>query len=164
MPGSSVVGNNTASIHQIHQKRTSVVRMETVEAKEKRLAEEKARKAEGEKKAVEKKVRKAEEEKKAIEEEKRQRDGGVIESPIFKTSPKRLGKILKEALEIDTPIAKACSGPLDLPNATRDMISAPPSALAAARIIEDLGHISYPEGVDGPKPELNVNSRKGKFR
>ncbi|KAF9781652.1 eukaryotic translation initiation factor 4G1-domain-containing protein [Thelephora terrestris] len=38
------------------------------------------------------------------------------------------------------------------------------SCLATARVIEDLSQISYPEGVMGPKPELNVKSEKGKFR
>ena len=40
-PASSVVENSTPPIHQTHKKRTTVVRMETVEAKEKRLAEQK---------------------------------------------------------------------------------------------------------------------------
>lgn len=40
-PASSVVENSTPPIHQTHKKRTVVVRMETVEAKEKRLAEQK---------------------------------------------------------------------------------------------------------------------------
>jgi hypothetical protein len=39
----------------------------------------------------------------------------------------------------------------------------PRPLLAAASMIKDLGRISYPEGIFGPKPELNVNSRKGKF-
>ena len=47
---------------------------------------------------------------------------------------------------------------------TKNVIAVSLSALAAARMIEDLGHISYPEGVSGPKPELNVNSKEGKFR
>lgn len=51
-------------------------------------------------------------------------------------------------------------GPLDLHGTTT---ATPPSALGAARMIEDLGLISYPEGIVGPKPELNVNSTKGKF-
>lgn len=44
-----------------------------------------------------------------------------------------------------------------------NVVAAPPSALATARPIEDLGHISYPEGVTSPNPELNLNSKKGKF-
>lgn len=112
---SPVVQNNTPSIHQTHKKRTSVVRMETVEAKKKRLAEEKEKKSALRKRSVEemeKRVREAKEEWKAAEGERK---------------------------------------------------NAPPSALGTARPIEDLGYISYPEGVTGPNPELNVNSKKGKF-
>ncbi|EIM91293.1 ARM repeat-containing protein [Stereum hirsutum FP-91666 SS1] len=39
-----------------------------------------------------------------------------------------------------------------------------PSALATARIIEDLHEISYPEGIKSPKVELNASAAKGKFR
>ncbi|KAH9889411.1 armadillo-type protein [Cubamyces lactineus] len=39
-----------------------------------------------------------------------------------------------------------------------------PSALATARIIEDIDSIKYPEGIKSPKPELNVNAKQGKFR
>ena len=38
-----------------------------------------------------------------------------------------------------------------------------PSGLAAANAIEDLRQVSYPEGIMSPKPELNVNTRKGRF-
>ena len=38
-----------------------------------------------------------------------------------------------------------------------------PSALAAVSAIEDLRQVSYPEGVMSSKPELNVNSKKGRF-
>ena len=61
-------------------------------------------------------------------------------------------------------ITKTRLGSLNLPGATKNVIAAPPSALATARIVEDLGHISYPEGIVSPKPELNVNSKSGKFR
>ena len=112
---SPVVQNNTPSIHQTHKKRTPVVRMETVEAKKKRLAEEKEKQLAVRKRSaeeMEKRVREAKEEWNAAEEERK---------------------------------------------------NAPPSALATARPIEDLSHISYPEGVTSPNPELNVNSKKGKF-
>ncbi|RPD71936.1 eukaryotic initiation factor 4f subunit eIF4g, eIF4e-binding domain-containing protein, partial [Lentinus tigrinus ALCF2SS1-7] len=39
-----------------------------------------------------------------------------------------------------------------------------PSVLEAARIIEDIGSIQYPEGVRSPQSELNVNARPGKYR
>ena len=262
-PASPVVENNAAPlIHQTHQKRTSVIRMETVEAKEKRLAEEKekeekARRAEEEKKAVEEEkkrkeeeekqkvkeeeerkkeeaerkkkeeeeeaererirkeeekesIRKEEEAKKAAEEERKRKekeederraaeaeklrlakeaeerrvreeekrvtaklaeeqkpeDGEIVDSPTHEEPPKEVREVFsrKEGLKIDTSITKTRPGPLDLSGATKNVVAAPPSALATARIIEDLGHISYPDGVTSPKPELNVNSKKGKFR
>ena len=258
-PASPVVENSTPLIHQTHQKRTSVIRMETVEAKEKRLAEEKekeekARRAEEEKKAAEEEkkrkeeeekkkaeeeaerkkeeaerkrkeeeeeaererirkeesIRKEEEAKKAAEEERKRKekeeeerkaaeaeklrlakedeerrvreeekrvtaklaeeqkpeDGEIVESPASEEPPKEVREVFsrKEGLKIDTSITKTRPGPLDLSGATKNVVAAPPSALATARIIEDLGHISYPDGVTSPKPELNVNSKKGKFR
>jgi translation initiation factor 4G len=263
-PASPVVENNAPLIHQTHQKRISVVRMETVEAKEKRLAEEKekeerARKAEEEKRAAEdekkrkeeeekkkvedeekrkkeeaerkrkeeeeeaererirkeeqekERIRKEEEAKKAAEEEERKRkekeeeerkvaeaeklrlaqeaeerrvreeekrvaaklaeeqkpeEGEIVDSPASEAPPKEVREVFsrKEGLKIDTSITKTRPGPLDLSGATKNVVAAPPSALATARIIEDLGHISYPEGVTSPRPELNVNSKNGKFR
>lgn len=257
-PASPVVENNAPMIHQTHQKRISVVRMETVEAKERRLAEErereeKARKAEEEKKAAEKrrqeeeekkaeeekrkkeeeerkrkeeeeeaerqrirkeeeeKIRKEEEAKKAAEEEERkhkeeeerraaeaeklrlakeaeerrikeeeekvrvalklaeqrkQEEGEIVESPTVEEPPKEAREIFsrKEGLKIDTTVTKTRPGPLDLSGATKNVVAALPSALATARLIEDLDHISYPEGISSPKPELNTNSKKGKFR
>jgi translation initiation factor 4G len=260
-PASPVVENNVPLIHQTHQKRISVVRMETVEAKERRLAEEKekeekARKADEEKKAAEQeKKRKEDEEEKKAEEEKRkkeeedrkrkeeeaeaervrlrkeeeerikkeeeakkaaeeaerkrkdkeeeerkaaeveklrlakeaeerrvkeeakrvaaklaevqkQEEGELVESPTAEEPPKEVREIFsrKEALKIDTSITKTRPGPLDLSGATKNVVAALPSALATARVIEDLDHISYPEGISSPKPELNANSKKGKFR
>ncbi|KAI0326358.1 ARM repeat-containing protein [Cubamyces sp. BRFM 1775] len=39
-----------------------------------------------------------------------------------------------------------------------------PSAMATARAIRDISSIEYPEGVKGPKPELNDLGRQGRFR
>ncbi len=47
---------------------------------------------------------------------------------------------------------------------TSNIPHALPSALATARYIEDLNHITYPEGIKSPKVELNVNTQNGKFR
>ncbi|KZT72291.1 hypothetical protein DAEQUDRAFT_755150 [Daedalea quercina L-15889] len=56
-------------------------------------------------------------------------------------------------------------GPPDLSSTRNQPISQPlPSALATARIIEDLGSVSYPRGIKSPKVELNVNAKHGKFR
>ena len=38
-----------------------------------------------------------------------------------------------------------------------------PSALATARIINDIGRIAYPDGIRSPKGELNANAKDGKF-
>ncbi|QRV83973.1 eukaryotic translation initiation factor 4G [Ceratobasidium sp. AG-Ba] len=46
----------------------------------------------------------------------------------------------------------------------RPMIAAPPSALASARIIEDLNAVSYPEAIKTPNPDLNIAATPGKFR
>lgn len=71
-PASSVVESNTPLIHRTHQKRTTVVRMETAKAKEKRLAEEKEAE-EKEKWLVEEKEKRLveEKEKRPVEEERR---------------------------------------------------------------------------------------------
>jgi translation initiation factor 4G len=56
-------------------------------------------------------------------------------------------------------------GPLDLSYASKANVAAPlPSALATARIIDDLGRVPYPEGVRSPQIELNINAKDGKFR
>ena len=40
----------------------------------------------------------------------------------------------------------------------------PPSAFTTARKIDSLDEIEYPEGIKGPKAELNRNAKDGKFR
>ena len=57
-PASSVVESNTPLTHQTHQKGTTLVRIETVKAKEERLAEEERRLAEKEKELAEAKEKK----------------------------------------------------------------------------------------------------------
>lgn len=103
---------------------------------------------------------------KETEEWRIQVEGEIIESPASEESPKEVWDIFsrKEVLKIDASITKTHSSPLDLSNPTKNVVPVPLPALARARIIEDLGHISYPEGVTGPKPELNVNAKRGKFR
>ncbi|PBK86881.1 hypothetical protein ARMGADRAFT_939606, partial [Armillaria gallica] len=59
------------------------------------------------------------------------------------------------------------SPPSELPRRrpTKVNIPAPlPSALATARIIDDLGRVPYPEGIKRPRVELNINAKDGKFR
>ncbi len=55
-------------------------------------------------------------------------------------------------------------GPLDLSTTMTNIPAPPPSALATARIIDDLGRVPYPEGIKSPKVELNINAKDGKFR
>lgn len=143
------------------------------EEKRRREREEEERKAaDAEKlrlaKEAEERRIKEEEEKIAarLAEAQKQEEGEIIESPIAEEPPQEAREILsrKEALKIDTSITKTRPGPLDLSGATKNIPAALPSALATARVIEDLDHISYPEGISSPKPELNANSKKGKFR
>ena len=53
-------------------------------------------------------------------------------------------------------------GPLDLTSAMRS--ASPVVALAAARFIDDIATVSYPEGVQHPHPDLNQDVKNGKFR
>ena len=70
----------------------------------------------------------------------------------------------KEDLKSDSSITKARPSPLNLFGAVKPNAPATLHVLARARIVEDLDLISHPEGVTGPKPQLNVNSKKGMFR
>ncbi|PBK86898.1 hypothetical protein ARMGADRAFT_471303 [Armillaria gallica] len=54
-------------------------------------------------------------------------------------------------------------GPLGISTTKANIPVPPPSALATARIIDELGRFPYPEGIKGPKVELNINARDGKF-
>ena len=54
-------------------------------------------------------------------------------------------------------------GPLDVTSAIRSASSVVAS-LAAARFIADITTLSYPEGYQGPHPDLNQNVKNGKFR
>ena len=70
----------------------------------------------------------------------------------------------KPPLRLDTTLDKKRPGPLDL-SGTKGPIPQPlPSALATARNIEDISTIEYPEGIQSPRVELNVNAKQGKFR
>ncbi|PVG02533.1 hypothetical protein CPB86DRAFT_587203 [Serendipita vermifera] len=63
------------------------------------------------------------------------------------------------------PKSRPVLGPLDLSGTKSANLPQPlPSALASARIIEDIGKVSYPEGIKAPSSELNVNAASGKFR
>jgi translation initiation factor 4G len=63
------------------------------------------------------------------------------------------------------PKRRPIPGRLNLSSTTSANLPQPlPSALASARIIEDIGKVSYPEGIKAPSSELNVNASSGKFR
>ena len=110
---------------------------------------------------VDGRIRKGEEARRAAEGEGGRREEG--EEKAAKAEKPRLAeeaeerRIQKEGEVIESP------APHDPFKPTKGMVAAPLPALAVAGIIEDLGHVSYPEGVNGPKPELNVNSSKGRF-
>jgi len=90
-------------------------------------------------------------------------DEGDVETPDAGQEHK---ENTKEILRINTsPVSdfKKRPGPLDLSN-TRNASPSLPSALATARVIDDLGSVPYPEGISSPKMELNVNAKNGKFR
>jgi len=68
-----------------------------------------------------------------------------------------------EGLETNIPTTKIHPRPLTFPGAMKNAVVIPPSVLMTKKIIWDLGLITYPKGTAGPKQELNVNSKKGKF-
>ncbi|OBZ69854.1 hypothetical protein A0H81_10310 [Grifola frondosa] len=120
--------------------RKMVVRMETPEAKAKRLAEQNGE--EWLKKEAEKAVRRTE--KKKRKEERRK----MVEEERAPAHPEAIKRRL---------------GPLDI-SGTTGAIPPLPSALATTRAIKNLGSIVYPEGIKGPNAELNVNAKQGEFR
>ncbi|CDO68855.1 hypothetical protein BN946_scf185035.g8 [Trametes cinnabarina] len=148
-----------------------------------REAEEQARKEEEERKRKEEEDRAAKEaEAKAKEAEAAQvkpepsEEGEVRESEQSQDAADEAAKEEakdkvsdKASLRIDTSLTssdgKRRPGRLDLSSTKNNNIPQPlPSALATARIIEDISTIEYPEGIMSPKPELNVNAKQGKFR
>jgi translation initiation factor 4G len=62
-----------------------------------------------------------------------------------------------------TPAKRPFPGHLDLSTAN-PKLAGPISALASAKVIEDLEKTPYPEGIKSPSPDLNVGAPKGKFR
>ena len=142
-------------------------------AEEKRVAEE-AERARKEEEAKAKAA--AEAQAAAMEKEKEE---GELPSDIPFPSKEKLSDVKEEAkfgsrenLRIDTtstpPAAEPRKrpGPLNLTGARRDsnIPAALPSALSTARIIEDIGQVPYPEGIQSPKVELNIGAKDGKFK
>ncbi|KZP05638.1 hypothetical protein FIBSPDRAFT_1053990 [Athelia psychrophila] len=95
---------------------------------------------------------------------KEKEEGEVAESPSELISDKR-----KSGLSINTAgpsqeARKPRPGSLDLSYGKTPITPGLPSALATARIIEDIEKMEYPEGIMSPKLELNVNAKDGKFK
>lgn len=117
---------------------------------------------------VEEKKRLAEETEKAKSEEETQGElvgpGAIADSQSTKVQGTVQAK--RETFRINAvlpcPKSRRRPGPIDLSSTART--PPPRSALAAARFIEDLRRVSYPEGIRSPKVELNVNAKSGKFR
>ncbi|TFY80693.1 hypothetical protein EWM64_g3314, partial [Hericium alpestre] len=146
------------------------------EAKSKLEAEEQAKRAEEDKQKEQEKAVAAEEAKAAVAQAAAEKEKEEVEVevevedhkvPVQGATHEKLKPSEKEILRIDTAISegKKRPGRLDLTSATVGNVAPPPpSALATARIIEDLGRVQYPEGIKSPKVELNVNAPAGKFR
>ncbi|KAF5393461.1 hypothetical protein D9757_000476 [Collybiopsis confluens] len=138
---------------------------------ERKKKEEEARLRQEEEAAAEAKA-KAEEEAKAraAQAEAEAREDGEIEDDEKASSDAQDDSKSEEknSLRIDTAAptehaTKRRPGRLDL-SVVKNIPAPLPSALATARIIDDLGSVPYPEGVKSPKIELNVNAKDGKFR
>lgn len=121
------------------------IQMETTEQRQQRLAEEEAKEAKEAKEAEVRAEERAEKEKEEAEMDQQ-----------------------KEALRINTSSIPPSSGPSGrqpLPlNLSDTKVTAPRSVFAAAQSISDLSTVTYPEGINGPKVELNVDTKNGKFR
>ncbi|TFY50981.1 hypothetical protein EVG20_g11226, partial [Dentipellis fragilis] len=64
----------------------------------------------------------------------------------------------------DVRITDEDQEPREVTGITERYFSRGLSPLATARIIEDLGSVPYPEGINGPHVELNLNASAGKFK
>ena len=151
------------------------------EAERIRIAEEEAKKAaeEAERIKQEEEAKAAAAAAEAEAASKDQEDGEVAEGKE-QTGKEKLAGIPeqgkdkpkdKDNLRIDTSTSPAVDqpkkvrpGPLDLSYSSKSIPPPLPSALATARIIDDIGQISYPEGIKSPKVELNINAKGGKFK
>ncbi|TFY54696.1 hypothetical protein EVG20_g9603 [Dentipellis fragilis] len=150
------------------------VRKEKEAAEKQKLDEERSKKEAAEKEQAERdKADKAKEAEAKAEAPAAEKEEGEIEDKAAakESAPADDSKksAEKESLRIDTAVApehpRRRPGPLNLSTAAPGSIPAPlPSALATARIIEDLGSVPYPEGINSPKVELNVNAPAGKFK
>ncbi|KAG5647073.1 hypothetical protein DXG03_001443 [Asterophora parasitica] len=94
-------------------------------------------------------------------------EGEVLETTAQDAPIEAAQEKPKEPLSINTGSLLDKKRPLrlDLSGTKSGEIAAPlPSALSTARHIEDLGAVSYPEGIESPAHELNKDAKPGKFR
>ncbi|KIJ07925.1 hypothetical protein PAXINDRAFT_18908 [Paxillus involutus ATCC 200175] len=98
-------------------------------------------------------------------------NGELTEPPVNGNSVSKPAEGQKEALQIDTSsmppplgVRRRRPGPRDISAAKRENSVTPLSALAMVKNIERLQDVHYPEGVRGPKEDLNKDAKNGKFR
>ncbi|KAK0486265.1 hypothetical protein IW261DRAFT_1359113, partial [Armillaria novae-zelandiae] len=145
--------------------RRYVIRMEPEEELEKELAKAKAKADSKAKKKAKKE--KEENQRREEEKEKKEKEGrectekegleGLENSATSKDQEK------EKDLRINTTSPRRRPGPFDLSTTKANIPPPVPSALATARIIDDLGRVPYPEGIKSPRIELNINAKDGKF-
>ncbi|KZP10341.1 hypothetical protein FIBSPDRAFT_899780 [Athelia psychrophila] len=173
--------NRAANGHRTGKSQS--IRMESGEARRKRVAEEEAKDTERAVKEAEENVEKDAEN----AEERVQREEEALVAAIKKAAEDEEERIRKdeeekerirkeaeeaervEAEDINTAgpsqeARKPRPGPLDLSYGKTPITPGLSSALATARIIEDIKKMEYPEGIMSPKLELNVNAKDGKFK
>jgi translation initiation factor 4G len=149
-------GSASTQAKEEARRRPTSVRLETEDALGKRLEEEKLRNLERARKDDElakiKAIRDAEAKERAKRdlEEKNRRKREQEEAKKKKLDDEQRVNIEAEEKE-RAHLAEILPQPL-------------PSTLARARIIEDIGKVSYPEGIKAPSKKLNLNATSGKFR
>ncbi|SJK97983.1 uncharacterized protein ARMOST_01239 [Armillaria ostoyae] len=116
--------------------------------REAKAAKEKQEREAAEKERLKKEEEEKEKERLRLEEEERKKAEEETEKKRLQQEQEEKERTKEEAARVK---AEAKAAPL-------------PSALATARIIDDLGRIPYPEGIKSPRVELNINAKDGKFR
>ena len=110
--------------------------------------EGKGKTAEEVEKAKEEKARAKKERKKAAEERERSLEG-------WRMAMEERERVMEERRNAVDQRKEA--------DEEENTVAAPHSTPPTVMIVEDLSRIVYPDGIAGPKPELNVNSKKGGF-
>ncbi|KAL5483163.1 hypothetical protein ACEPAI_8392 [Sanghuangporus weigelae] len=166
--------------------RRAAIRLETEEARLKRIEEERQQKEkeEGEerkrrqtketeerkrreeeekaKAAEEARIKAEEERKRKEEEEQRRKEEEEKECARLEEECKRKEEEQKREEDEENDCVKLKE--LGKKISSEAAINPALSALATARHIQDVYHVPYPEGIVSPKPELNMSAKDGKFR